>query len=95
MKLPGFVRDIAATGAGGAMPAQSAREQMRQQDLENMDAAKRAELQAAYERGLTGEYKKGGSVKRAQKAKRLPSTKSASSRADGIAVKGKTRGRYI
>lgn len=93
MKLPGFLRDIASTGVAGILPAQDARAAARQQQLQDAEEAKRAELEEAYRRGMGLGYKKGGAV--AAKKSSKPKLKSASSRADGIAVKGKTRGRYI
>jgi hypothetical protein len=43
-----------------------------------------------------GDYKKGGAVKMAKGgAVKKKSVSSASKRADGIAVKGKTKGRFV
>jgi hypothetical protein len=56
----------------------------------------RAAFKKGIRQGLKDEgYKKGGSVKKTSAVKKVSTGSSASKRADGIAVKGKTKGRFV
>jgi hypothetical protein len=56
----------------------------------------RAAFKKGIRQGLKDEgYKKGGSVKKTSTVKKVSTGSSASKRADGIAKKGKTRGRMV
>ena len=56
----------------------------------------RAAFKKGIRQGLKDEgYKKGGSVKKTSTVKKVSTGSSASKRADGIAMRGKTRGRMV
>jgi hypothetical protein len=56
----------------------------------------RAAFKKGIRQGLKDEgYKKGGSVKKTSTVKKVSTGSSASKRADGIAKKGKTRGKMV
>ena len=80
-----------ATGMGGLMPkmAQSARNKDRREAAEAASAQEEAEMRAKV-RAMGGMgMKKGGKVKQ------MAHGGSASKRGDGIAQKGKTKGRFV
>ena len=63
---------------------------------EKVGMEERAAFKKGIRQGLKDEgYKKGGSVKKTSTVKKVSTGSSASKRADGIAKKGKTRGRMV
>jgi len=74
-------------GFGGIAPMMIARSGYKDEEEE-----RRAQEQAAAEQAAQGGMKKGGKVKKMAKG---GSVGSASKRADGIAARGKTRGRVV
>ena len=63
---------------------------------EKVGMEERAAFKKGIRQGLKDEgYKKGGSVKKTSTVKKVSTGSSASKRADGIAVKGKTKGRFV
>ena len=63
---------------------------------EKVGMEERAAFKKGIRQGLKDEgYKKGGSVKKTSTVKKVSTGSSASKRADGIAKKGKTRGKMV
>ena len=82
---------LADSGLGGIIPSLMA-QRRRKKDGTEMTAAEEASLPAQEEEKTSTAMKKGGSVK---KYKKGGTVSSASKRADGCAVKGKTKGRFV
>jgi hypothetical protein len=77
------ISDILATGVGGILPMMMAKDHNKQKAAERVATAADEARQAAIAASAQGQpMKKGGKV-------------SASSRADGCAQRGKTKGRMI
>jgi hypothetical protein len=102
----GFTAIEDATGMGGVFPkmAQAARNRDRRQAQDAEMAQREADMRAKGRAigaklapGMQGNMmKKGGSVKKKPMAvKKMAKGGSASRRADGIARKGKTKGRFV
>jgi len=91
------LKDIVNYGPFGVLPRMAVKEYDRQKvkDAEEMRRAQEqaaAEQAAAEQAAAEGGMKKGGKVKKMAKG---GSVGSASKRADGIATRGKTRGRMV
>jgi hypothetical protein len=78
---------VFGNAAAGVLPAIAAR-MRKDKEREQEDAMRLIEEQERQEKGM----KKGGKVK---KMKKGGTVSSASKRADGIATKGKTKGRFV
>jgi len=78
------LKDLVNYGPFGVLPRMAVKEYDRQKD-KDAEEKRRMEEQAAAEQAAAQGMKKGGKVKMS----------SASKRADGIATKGKTKGRIV
>ena len=104
----GFNRQQRSAGLGGVIGTPGAYIERGAQfigdKLDDIDAylsekvgmEERAAFKKGIRQGLKDEgYKKGGSVKKTSTVKKVSTGSSASKRADGIAKKGKTRGKMV
>ena len=79
------LKDLVKYGPFGVLPRLAVKEHDKQKEEERLAQEQAAAEQAAAEQAAAQGMKKGGKVKMS----------SASKRADGIATKGKTRGRMV
>ena len=87
------LKDLASYSFGAAVPGMARSIKKEADKYQNEEEKRRMEEQAAAEQAAAGGgMKKGGKVKKMAKG---GSVGSASKRADGIATKGKTRGRMV
>ena len=79
------LKDLVNYGPFGVLPRMAVKEYDRQKDKDAEEKRRMEEQAAAEQAAAEGGMKKGGKVKMS----------SASKRADGIATKGKTKGRIV
>lgn len=91
MSGQGAFGKLADSGLGGIIPSLMA-QRRRKKDGTEMTAAEEAAASPKEEESSSTAMRKGGKVK---KYKSGGTVSSASKRADGIAVKGKTKGRFV
>jgi hypothetical protein len=86
------LKDLANFGSFGVLPRMAVKEYDRQKGKDEEEKRRMEEQAAAEQVAAQGGMKKGGKVKKMAKG---GSVGSASKRADGIASRGKTRGRMV
>jgi hypothetical protein len=87
------LKDLASYGSfGAAIPGTRSLKKDEEEEKRRMEEQAAAEQAAAEQAAAKGGMRKGGKVKKMAKG---GSVGSASKRADGIATRGKTRGRMV
>jgi len=86
------LKDLVNYGPFGVLPRMAVKEYDRQKDKDAEEKRRMEEQAAAEQAAAEGGMKKGGKVKKMAKGGLVGS---ASKRADGIAIKGKTRGKMV